>query len=103
MDELGKFKEHHESQIDVLKFAQDKKRKAGDAIFALYKNLLDKTNLLKWKKIVQKQISITLWTNLNGKVHDTFCLRTIRSFKDCVKFYLLQVFPDDAAERQKLY
>ena len=87
----------------MLKFAQDKKRKAGDAIFALYKNLLDETNLLKWKKIVQKQIGITPWTDLNGKEHNTFRQRIIKSFKDCVKFHLLQVFPNDAAERQKYY
>ena len=101
MDELGKFKEHHESQIDALKFAQEEKRKAGDAIFTLYENLLDEATLLKWKKIVQKQVGITPFTNLNGKVHDTFHQRTIKSFKDCVKLHLLQVFPEDAAERQK--
>ena len=28
-DEFGKFKEHHKSQIDALKFAQEEKEKGG--------------------------------------------------------------------------
>ena len=77
---------------------------ASTAIFALYENLLDKTALLKWNKIFHKQIRTSHWTDLNGKLHaDTICKKMVKSFKDCVKFHLLQIFPNDAAERQKYY
>ena len=60
---------------------------AGTAIFALYKNLLDKTALLKWNKIIHKQIGVSPWTDLSGKSHDTIHKKTVKSFKDCVKFH----------------
>ena len=90
--------------MELYKKAQEKRRDAGNAIFGLYENLLDETALLKWNKIVQKQIGVTLWTGLNGNVHtDKARPKTVMSFKDCVKFHLLQVFPNDAVERQKYY
>ena len=72
--DLEEFKEHYKSQLEALKSAQEDKGKAGDAIFALYKNLLDKTALLKWNKIVQKQIGV------KGKSNNTACQKTIKLF-----------------------
>ena len=69
MDDLENWKGHHKNLITEIQSTQGEKRKAGDAIFALYKNLLDKTALLKWNKIVLKQIGVTPWTDLKGKVH----------------------------------
>ena len=78
------------------------KKEAGNAIFGLYENLLDETALIKWNKIVQKQIVVTPWTDLNGNMYnDKAGQKTVKSFKNCVKFHLLKVFPNDAAERQK--
>ena len=38
----------------AIQTAQSEKKKAGDAIFALYENLLDHTALLKWNGIIAK-------------------------------------------------
>ena len=74
-----------ENLCKSIQTAQSEKKKAGDAIFALYKNLLNDTALLKWNSIVSKQICVTPWTNLKGKVHsDKPRQKTVKSFKDCV-------------------
>ena len=100
--------EHWKGQTETLKIAiqtaQSEKRKAGDAIFALYENLLDQTTILKWNSITSKQIGTIPWTDLKGKIHsDKPRQKTVKSFKDCVRFHLLTVFSDDAAERQRFY
>ena len=89
----------------AIQTANEEMGKAGDAIFALYENLLDHTATLKWNSITAKQIGVTSWTDLQGKEHKTKQPRqkTVKSFKDCVKFHLLQIFSDDAAEKQKFY
>ena len=92
------------STKEAIQVANKEKQKAGDAIFALYENLLHDTALLKWNGIVAKQIGVTSWTDLKGNEHkNTTRAKTPKSFKDCVQFHLLQVFNDDAAERQKFY
>ena len=103
MDEINKYKDHRKTLLVQLNAAIKKMEEAGTTIFALYKNLLDETTLLKWNKIVHKQIGTSPWTDLNGQSHDTIHEKMVKSFKDCVKFHLLQVFPDDAAEQQKYY
>ena len=103
-DEMTDLRKVHEGHLEEWGKALRKKREAGNAIFALYENLLDETALLKWNKIVEKQIGVTPWTDLNGISHnDKARQKTVKSFKDCVKFHLLQVFPNDAAEKQKYY
>ena len=82
-------KVHDESLEDWSKALQ-KKKEAGNAIFGLYKNLLDETALLKWNKIVEKQIGVTLWTDLNGNSHnDKARQKMVKSFKDCVQKYYI--------------
>ena len=104
LDEIADIRKDHSDHVEAWSKALQKKREAGNAIFGLYENLLDETALLKWNKIVEKQIGVTPWTDLNGKSHDDKARqKTVKSFKDCVKFHLLQIFPDDAAEKQKYY
>ena len=57
--------------------AHEDLEKVGTAIFALYKNLLGETALLKWNKIVASQIGTHPWTNLKGESHDTICMKTV--------------------------
>ena len=101
MDELDRARVHYAKFLVKYNVAHEKMEEAGTAIFSLYENLLDKTSLLKWNKIVHKQIGTSPWTGLKGKSHDIIHKKMVKSFKDCVKFYLLQVFPKDAAKCQK--
>ena len=93
-DEIDQFKEHYKDHLESLRSAQEKWGEAGNAIFALHNNLLHKTALLGWTKIIQKQIGTAPWTNLNGKTHNTDHQKMVKSFKGCVKIHLLQVFPN---------
>ena len=47
MDEIDEFKETYKDHIEALKKAQEVRGEAGNAIFALYENLLDETALLR--------------------------------------------------------
>ena len=103
-NDVERWKGQLKSTQQAIQVAKVEKRKAGGAIFALYENLLNETALLKWNSIVSKQIGVTPWTDLKGKEHkDKARQKTVKSFKDCVRFHLLQVFSDDAAEYQKYY
>ena len=66
--------------LESLNSDQEGRGEAGIAFFALYENLLDESALLKWHKIVQKQISITPWTNLNSNSHTTAHQKTVSFF-----------------------
>ena len=101
--ELERAKVAYEQAQEKVDNAHEDLEKAGTAIFALYENLLGETALLKWNKIVASQIGTHPWTDLKGESHDTIRMKTVKSFKDCVKFHLLTVFSQDAAERQKYY
>ena len=103
-EELAELRKSYSGHLEDWKKAQEKRIESGNSIFGLNKNLFDETALLKWNKIVQKQFCVTPWTDLNGKSHDNKARqKTVKSFKDCAKFHMLQVFPDDAAECQKYY
>ena len=103
-NDVARWEGQLEATQQAIQVANEEKRKAGEAIFALYENLLNETALLKWNSIVSKQIGVTPWTDLKGKEHkDKARQKTVKSFKDCVRFHLLQVFSDDAAEYQKYY
>ena len=58
-EDLSQLRKRYNGHLEDWKKAQEKRREAGSANFRLYKILLDETALLKWNKIVQKQISVT--------------------------------------------
>ena len=83
LDEIADIRKDHSDHVEAWSKALQKKREAGNAIFGLYENLLDETALLKWNKIVEKQIGVTPWTDLNGKSHDDKARqKTVKSFND---------------------
>ena len=97
-DELDMANDGHEQVLERIREADENMEKTGTATFALYKNLLDETALLKWNKIVASQIGTYSWNDLKGKSYDTICTKMVKSFKDCVKFHLLTIFSQDAVE-----
>ena len=72
-------------------------------MFVLYKNLLSKNARHKWTTIVESQVDADSWTDLTGTVHMVARSPLYQSFKDCVKFHLLTVFPLDSAEQERYY
>ena len=68
-EEIERWKGQLEDLRKSITTAQSEKKKAGDAIFALYENLPNDTALLKWNGIIAKQIGVTPWNDLKGKVH----------------------------------
>ena len=58
---------------------------------------------MKWARIVDTQVGVMPWTELQGNVHKEVWEHLPDSFRDCVKFHLLLLFLHDAAEHQKYY
>ena len=77
--------------------------KRGKAFVSLYKTLLGESSQVKWSRIVDTQIGVIPWTDLQGNVQNIACENSIDFFLDCVKFHLLTDFAYDAAEHQKYY
>ncbi len=77
--------------------------KRGKAFFSLYKTLLGENSQVKWSRIVDTQIRVIPWTDLQGNVQNIACVHSVDSFRECVKFHLLLVFAYDTAEHQKYY
>ena len=72
-------------------------------MFVLYKNLLSKNACHKWTTIVESQVDADTWTDSTVTVHTVAQSPSYKSFKDCVEFHLLTVFPLDAAEQERYY
>ena len=75
-DELNRDRAHHAKVLVKYNAANEKMKEASTAIFALYKNLLDETTLLKWNK--QQANRASPWTNLNGETHNTIHKKIIK-------------------------
>ena len=65
--------------------------------------MLGEASRVEWARIVDTQVGVIPWTDLQGNVHDEKREYSVQSFMDCVKFHLLSVFSHDAAEHQKYY
>ena len=98
------------SQLTAVKEAEEKivianlkSVAVAEKMFVLYKNLLSENAQTKWDTIVDSQIGANPWTDLGGKVHDQSQVPLVQSFKDCVTFHLLTVFPQDTAEKERYY
>ena len=52
---------------------------------------------------MSSQVDTAPWTDLQGEEHEEARAKSYTSFTDCVTMHLQMVFPEDAAERQRLY
>ena len=77
--------------------------KRGKAFFGFYETMLGEASRVRWTRIVDSQVGVMPWTDLQGTVNNVERDHSAESFMDCVKFHLLTVFSCDAAEHQKYY
>ena len=66
--------------------------KKGKSFFGFYKTMLGENAQVTWARIVETQVGVMPWTDLQGEVHQTIRDYSADSFRDCVKFHLLSVF-----------
>lgn len=85
------------------KSAEEVKAAAAEGFFSLYANLLSEDARFRWDKIVTSQVGTAPWTDLKGNEHVEARGKSMESFQDCINFHLLDMFPSDAAERQRFY
>jgi predicted KAP-like P-loop ATPase len=77
--------------------------KRGKAFFGFYETMLGESSRVSWSRIVDTQVGVMSWADLQGTVHNEEREHSAQAFRDCVKFHLLSVFTYDAAEHQKYY
>jgi hypothetical protein len=77
--------------------------KAAADMFQLYANLLSVNARYAWNKIVQEQTEADPYQDLQGLTRKGPRGMSRMSFKDCVMFHLLTVFPNNAAEQERYY
>jgi hypothetical protein len=82
---------------------KNQKDAAATKMFQFYTNLLSLDVKYAWSKIVREQTEADLYKDLKGvsKKGPRGLLR--ESFNNCIMFYLLTVFPNNAAEQEKYY
>ena len=103
MDEVARAKAEFAKVGVKFRSDNEKMENAAKAIFALYMNLLGKSTLIKWNRIVANQIGTSPWTDLNGHTQDTIQKKMVKPFNDCVKFHLFTAVPQDTSERPQKY
>ena len=54
-------------------------------------------------KIVQEQVEAAPWTDLQGVEHAEQHAKSWDAFSECMRFHLLTVFCNDAAETERYY
>jgi hypothetical protein len=77
--------------------------KRGKAFFGFYETMLGEAPRVRWTRIVDSQIGVMPWTDLQGVVNNVERECSAESFRDCVKFHLLTVLASDAADHHKYY
>ncbi len=83
--------------------AQGAMTAAASEMFAFYLNLLSPESKYAWNKIISEQMENNMFVNLQGVSLEGPRRMSCKSFKDCVMFHLLTVFPINAAEQEKYY
>ncbi len=76
---------------------------AASKMFAFYLNLLSPESKYLWNKIVSKLTESDPFVNLQGVFLEGPREMSHKSFKNCMMFHLLTVFPIDATEHEKYY
>jgi hypothetical protein len=87
----------------VAKEATDLRDKAATVMFQLYVNLLSVHARYAWNKIVQEQTKTDPYQDHQGLNRKGPRGMLRKSFKDCVMFHLLTMFPNNAAEQERYY
>ena len=82
-----------EAELHVLK--------RGRSFFGFYKTMLGEALQVKWARILDTQVEVMPWTDLQGNVHNKERDPLADSFMDCIKFHLFLVFLHDGAAHQK--
>jgi len=72
-------------------------------VFQLYSNLIVEKARQPWTKIMSEQIDAAPWTDIQGVEHADQCCKSWYSFMECVRFHLLTIFCNDAAETKRYY
>ncbi len=83
--------------------AKNRAEAAANDMFQLYANLLSIDAKYAWDKIVHEQTASDPYTDLQGCTKKGPRGLSRKSFDDCVIFYLLTVFPNNAAEQEQYY
>jgi hypothetical protein len=89
--------------LEATEEATTKCDKAAEDMCQLYANLLSVNTRYAWNKIVQEQTNADPYTDLQGLTRKGPRGMLLKSFKDCVMFHLLTVFPNNAAEQERYY
>jgi hypothetical protein len=76
---------------------------AANKMFAFYSNLLSPESKYDWNKIISRQTESDPYVNLQGDALEGPRGMSRDSFNNCMMFYLLTVFPINAAEQEKYY
>ena len=77
--------------------------KRGAAFVSHYETILGEISRVKWSRIVDTQIGVIPWTDVQGNVQNIAREHSVDSFRECVKFHLLSVFAHDSAKHQQYY
>jgi hypothetical protein len=72
-------------------------------MFQFYANLLSSDAKYVWNKIAWEQTKADPYKDLQGMSRKGPRGLTHESFDHCIMFYLLTVFPNNAAEQEKYY
>jgi hypothetical protein len=82
---------------------KNKRKVTATKMFQFYANLLSLDAKYAWNKIVKEQTEADLFKDLQGVSRKGPRGVLQESFKNCVAFHLLTVFPNNAAEQEKYY
>ncbi len=83
--------------------AKNKNEAAASKMCSFYANLLSLDANYSWNKIVWEQTEANPFKDLQGVSRKGPRRLTRESFNVCIMFYILTVFPNNAAEQEKYY
>jgi hypothetical protein len=87
--------------LEATEEVMTKRDTAAEDTFQLYADLLSIDARYAWNKIVQEQTNSDPYTELQGLTRKGPRGMLCKSFKDCVMFHLLTMFPNNAAEQER--
>jgi hypothetical protein len=96
-------KAHYEKATHAKETAKLQKDAAATKMFQFYANLLSSNVKYAWNKIVWEQTKEDPYKDLKGVSKKGPRGLTRESFKECIMFHLLTVFPNNTAEQEKYY
>ncbi len=97
----NEYKALYDKAIFAKETTKNKKEAAATKMFQFYMNLLSSDAKYTWNKIVREQTEADPFKDLQGVSRKGPRGLLLESFDKCVMFYLLTVFPNNAAEQEK--